>query len=47
MFVGRKNELELLNDVYHSPNNELIVLFGCSATQGICGGVTEQGAQHF
>ena len=28
MFVGRKNELELLNDVYHSPNNELIVLYG-------------------
>jgi AAA+ ATPase superfamily predicted ATPase len=28
MFVGRKNELELLNDAYNSKKSELVVLYG-------------------
>ena len=28
MFVGRKNELKLLNDAYRSKKDELIVLYG-------------------
>jgi len=28
MFVGRKNELKLLNDAYRSGKDELVVLYG-------------------
>ena len=28
MFVGRKNELKLLNDAYRSKKDELVVLYG-------------------
>ena len=28
MFVGRKNELKLLNDAYRSGRDELVVLYG-------------------
>ena len=28
MFVGRKNELKLLNDAYRSEKDELVVLYG-------------------
>ena len=28
MFVGRKNELKLLNDAYRSEKNKLVVLYG-------------------
>ena len=28
MFVGRKNELRMLNDAYRSGKDELVVLYG-------------------